>query len=429
MITLTNTRSRQATRVAVIGIILSACTAAPNYQSADSAGRVRTDIEYLASDAREGRGVGTAGLDSAAVYIARSFDRIGLRPGGSTDFLQRFLIDSTAPAAIHAHIGGAAVANVVAMLPGRGNLSSQTVVVGAHYDHLGYGGAGSLDPDSAGVIHNGADDNASGSAALLEIARLIASRDRPHDIRSLVFVAFTAEELGLIGSDYYVKHPIAPIDSTYAMINLDMVGHLADGHLAALGAESAEEFDALLDSVDVTHGISMSASGNGYGRSDHQSFYLEGIPVLHFFTGTHANYHRTTDDVETLDIEGTAAVASYVTDIAWTLATRNAGLTFHKAEPPPQIAAGDRPWLGTIPDMTSSPGGVRLNGVTAGSPAAEAGLQQGDVLVGLGDFEIGDLYDMTNALAAHKPGDTVTIRARRGDRIVELSTTLRTRSN
>lgn len=370
--------------------------------------------------------MGTRGLDSAAAYIERAFRAIGLHPGG-TSFMQPFEIDATAPAVAHTNMGGASVANVVAVLPGSGALTGQSVVVGAHYDHLGYGGAGSLEPESTGVIHNGADDNASGSAALLEIARLLRSRDRPRDFRSIVFVAFTAEELGLIGSDHYVKDPVISIDSTYAMLNLDMVGHLADGQLAALGAETAEEFDTLLDSIDVSHGISISASGDGYGRSDHQSFYLAGIPVLHFFTGTHADYHRPTDDPETLDMGGVAAVASLVADVAWTLAARREGLTYVEAPPPPPITSGDRPWLGTIPDMTSSPGGVRLNGVTPGSPADEAGVRQGDVLIGLGSVEIGDLYDMTNALGAHKPGDTVTLRVRRDDRVIELTATLRPR--
>ncbi len=386
--------------------------------------RIIRHIDFLADDAREGRGVGTAGLDAAAEYIADRLAEIGLVGGTADGFLQRFTISPTAPAAAHTGIGGAVVANVVGIVPGRGPLRNQAVVVGAHYDHLGYGGFGSFDSDSVRVIHNGADDNASGTAALIEVARQLHARTA-ENVRSVVFVAFTAEEVGLIGSDYYVKNPVVSNDSTFAMLNMDMVGYLTDDRLTAFGAETAEEFVSLLESTNVDHRFHLAASGNGYGRSDQQSFFIQKIPVLHFFTGTHENYHRTTDDIELVNADGVARVASFISDLTWNLATRPTPLTFVDAPPPPTVTSGGYgAYLGTIPDMSDSPGGVRLSGVRSGGPADRAGIRAGDIIVQIAEFEVSDLYAMTEALQALKPGDTVTIKIRRDDQVIEVEATL-----
>ena len=384
-------------------------------------------MTFLAADAREGRGVGTTGLADAAEYLAERFAEVGLAaPEGG--YLRPFRIDSTAPAAAHAGLGGANVANIVGIQPGSGTLVNEVVVVGAHYDHLGLGGDGSLEPNLEGTVHNGADDNASGTVAMLEIAHRTGQRAST-DARTIVFVAFTAEELGLIGSTQYVTDPVRSNESTFAMINLDMVGRMQKNKLAAFGAETAEEFTALLDSVNTAHGLDVTASGDGFGRSDHQSFFVKDIPVLHFFTGTHEDYHATGDDADRINFDGLSRVASYVSDVAWALATRTAPLTFVDAEEPVVVAGtGERPYLGTIPDMTSSPGGVRVSGVTPGSPADRAGMQAGDVLIGIGEHGVGDLYDMTNALNAHSPDDTVTLQVRREGQVLELTAVLGRRS-
>lgn len=393
-------------------------------RSSAASDRIISHISFLADDAREGRGVGTTGLEAAAEYIAERFAEIGLQGGTADGFLQRFAISATAPAAAHTGIGGVAVSNVVGIIPGRGSLRGQAVVVGAHYDHLGYGGFGSLDPDSVRVIHNGADDNASGTAALIEVARQIQARDGER-VRSVVFVAFTAEEAGLIGSDYYVKNPIVPNDSTFAMLNMDMVGYLTDDRLTAFGAETAEEFSSLLESTNVDYRFRISAIGDGYGRSDQQSFFVQKIPVLHFFTGTHENYHRTTDDADLINADGIARVASLVADLTWNLATRTEPLTFVDAAPPPVATSGGYgAYLGTIPDMSDSPGGVRLSGVRSGSPADQAGIRAGDIIIQIATFEVADLYAMTDALRAFEPGDTVAIKVRRGDEVIEVEATL-----
>ncbi len=388
---------------------------------------IGSDVRYLSADARMGRGVGTVGLDSAAAYVARRFEEAGLQPAGTDGFFQPFLIDQTAPAAGHSGLGGAAVKNVIGILPGRGNLARESVVIGAHYDHLGLGGFGSLDADSTGVVHNGADDNASGTAALIASASLLSSRQAPN-VRTIVFVAFTGEELGLIGSSYYVKHPARPISSTYAMINFDMVGRLTDNTMLAIGTGSASELPGLLDSLSAVHGIAIRSLSDPWGRSDHSSFYGASIPVVHFFTDTHADYHRTTDDWDKINNRGIAEITEYTGSLAWSLALRRDKLTFLNVPPPVQSAGGGYgAYLGTIPDMTESPGGVRLTGVRGGSPADVAGIRGGDILIRLGEYEIADLYDMTAALRAHKPSDVVTVIVMRNGQRLSFTATLEKR--
>ncbi len=389
--------------------------------------RIGSDVRYLSADARMGRGVGTAGLDSAASYVARKFEEAGLQPAGTDGFFQPFLVDPTAPAAGHSGLGGASVKNVVGILRGRGDLARESIVIGAHYDHLGLGGFGSLEPDSTGVVHNGADDNASGTAALIASARLLSGLKAPN-VRTIVFVAFTGEELGLIGSSYYVKHPALANSSTSAMINFDMVGRLRDRTMLAIGTGSASELPELLDSLSASHGISVKSLADPWGRSDHSSFYGASIPVVHFFTDTHADYHRTTDDWDKINNRGIAEITEYAASLAWSLALRRDRLTFLDVSPPVQSAGGGYgAYLGTIPDMTGSPGGVKLTGVRGGSPADVAGIRGGDILIRLGEYEIADLYDMTAALRAHKPSDVVTVIVMRNGQRLSFEATLKKR--
>jgi hypothetical protein len=379
---------------------------------------VIADIRYLAADSLEGRGVGTAGLDRAAEYVAAELRKAGFRPAGADgSFYQPFTVPADAPAVMHTALGGFKTRNVVAVLPGASpQLRGQVVLVGAHYDHLGRGGFGSRDPDSTGVVHNGADDNASGTAALLEIARMLGSRPAA---RSIVLVAFSAEEIGAIGSTYYVRHPLPfAIDSVTAMLNLDMVGRMSKDRLIALGSMTATEFGPLLDSLNQTSRgprFDLRASGDGWGASDHTSFYAVRRPVLHFFTDLHEDYHRTTDDWQHIDAEGVARIAAYVADLSRALADRRGSLTFVDVPRPQPVAggAGYGAYLGTIPDMTESPGGVRLTGVRSGSPAEQAGLKGGDIITGIGDKIVANLFDMTEALRAHRVGDTVVITVQR----------------
>jgi acetylornithine deacetylase/succinyl-diaminopimelate desuccinylase-like protein len=386
--------------------------------------RADDDVRILADDRMEGRGVGTAGLDSAAAYLAERFAAVGLEPAGDDGFFQHFSLDPSAPALAHSNIGAADVRNVVGVLPGRGALADEIVIVGAHYDHLGLGGSGSLDPDSTGVVHNGADDNASGTAALLATAQMLAARDVA-ERRTFMFVAFTAEELGLLGSEHFVRHPTRDLSGAYAMINYDMVGRLSGDSLMVIGTGSAEEFADIVDEVNTSHGLALTTTTDPWGRSDHSSFYAQGIPVVHFFTNTHEDYHRTTDDWPLINTEGLVQVAALGTDLAWHLGTRTDALTYVEVEAPaPATGGGYGAWLGSIPDMTESPGGVRLTGVRAGSPAEEAGIQAGDIIVQIGTYEVRDLYAMTDALRSYRPDDRVVVAVMRDGERIEMNVTL-----
>lgn len=388
------------------------------------------DIRYLSDDKLGGRMTGSPGADSAAAYLARRFEQVGLQSAAGGWF-QTFTVAKEAPVAQHAHVGGLRGKNVMGLLPGRDPvLRNETVIVGAHYDHLGLGGFGSLDPDSTGKVHNGADDNASGAAMLLRIAERLAQSPPG---RTVLFIAFSGEELGLLGSAHYVKQPIYPLSGTLAMINLDMVGRLRDNRLIVYGARTAKEFPALLDSLNWHAAFDLKAQGDGYGPSDQSSFYAAGKPVLHLFTDLHEDYHRTTDDWEKINVEGFERVTDFTVGIITALANRPTRLTPVEVapEPPPSTTAAATPgygaYLGTIPDMTENPGGVRLVGVRAGSPAERAGLRGDDVITRIGGMDVPDLQAMTNALRSHKPGDTVDIVIRRGPETTTLRATLGTR--
>lgn len=330
--------------------------------------------------------------------------------------------------------------NVVARLPGTGGEDGEVVVVGAHYDHLGLGGAGSLAPGSP-AIHNGADDNASGTAVLMELAAGLA-RATERLARSVVFVAFSGEEMGLLGSRAYVESEAFSASKTVAMINMDMVGRLTDNRLTVFGVGTAEEWPALLAGANdvLDQPFELALNPDGFGPSDHSSFYGKGVPVLHFFTNTHEDYHRPSDDWEKVDAEGLERVTelvAYTTILIAGIADQVVALTpvadaGARPEPPP--AAGDAPaqaassgygpYLGTIPDMSMAEGGVRLTGVREASPAAIAGLRAGDVIVEFAGREIGDLYEYTYALRAHLPGNRVAIVVLREGERVTLSAVL-----
>lgn len=323
---------------------------------------------------------------------------------------------ATVAAAVEAATGEAR--NVVALLPGSDpERADELVILGAHYDHLGRGGAGSLDPDSRD-IHNGADDNASGTAALLEAAEQLA--DGPAPARPILFIAFSGEERGLLGSAHYVSEPTVPMDDAVAMLNMDMVGRLRDNTLTVYGMVTAPEWESLVRGVNEARDtpFQLGLLPDGYGPSDHSSFYGVGIPVLHFFTNTHTEYHRPVDDWDTLNGDGLDRIADLVADIAGTLAgtgARVADLTPVESQPPAPAAEGEGsgrgygPYFGSIPDMAPSDYGVPLSGVREGSPAERAGLRSGDVIVRFGDTEVTDLYAFTYGLRDAAPGDRVEI--------------------
>jgi hypothetical protein len=335
--------------------------------------------------------------------------------------------------------------NVVALLPGADpTLREEVLIIGAHFDHLGVGGDGSLAPDDFGTVHNGADDNASGTAAMMEIAsRLARSPNRP--ARSVLFIAFTGEEKGLWGSGHYAQNPLLPLEKTVAMFNLDMVGRMEGSRLTVFGTGTAQEWTELLNEVNTALAEPMELGFNpeGYGASDHSTFYGRRIPVLFFNTSTHVDYHRPSDDWQLINEPGLLRVTSLVEDMAREVVGQGdaqvAQVTY--AEAPENPHAGGMPttptsgdeagrprgygaYLGTIPDMSPIDFGVRITGVREGSPAEQAGLQGGDVIVELEGKEVSDLYAYTYALREHRPGDEVEIIVMRDGERVSLTATL-----
>ncbi len=302
--------------------------------------------------------------------------------------------------------------NVVGMLPGT-DPNAGALILGAHYDHLGRGNSSSLAPDKIGEIHNGADDNASGTSALMELARVFG-RTGPTR-RTLVFAAFSGEELGLLGSAYLAEHPPVPLTTVQAMINMDMVGRPKDDRITVGGIATSPEFAPLIRRVDEESPLTIATSKSGYGASDHTSFYAKNVPVLFFFSGLHEDYHKPSDDWWKIDPEGIAEVTRAVYATTLDLADRDARVEFAKAA---EDSAGPHgsgggggygPYLGTIPDFGDYEGGAMLSGVTPGGPAEKAGIRGGDVVVRFGGRKIDNLYDYTYALRAHKPGDDVEI--------------------
>ncbi len=293
--------------------------------------------------------------------------------------------------------------NALAMLDNPG--TDRLVIIGAHYDHLGYGGPGSLYTGEP-AIHNGADDNASGVAGLLEIARAL-KEDGPSG-SDYLFIAFSGEELGLYGSKHFVNSGLFDSSRTAYMINLDMIGRLdsTDQKLIIDGASSSPAF-AFLDSFSV-NGLKIQAGGSGIGSSDHMSFYLEGIPSLHFFTGTHRDYHRPSDDIERVNFEGMASVVGVVLGLIANL-DDDGKLAYVKSDEASEVVPEFKVTLGVIPDYLYEGKGMRIESVREGRPAANAGLKDGDIVVKLGDVEVLDMMSYMKALGKFEKGEESTV--------------------
>jgi Tol biopolymer transport system component len=318
-------------------------------------------------------------------------------------------------------------ANVVGVLrAGAADRLPGAVVVGAHYDHIGHGGVASLAPGSH-EIHSGADDNASGTAALLETGRRLAAR-RGELRRDVWLVAFSGEEEGALGSTAFTRRPPSGLDlgGLEAMLNMDMVGRLRNDALAALGSESAAEWNALVPPLCARHHLACALGGDGFGASDQNPFYAAGIPVLHLFTGVHEDYHKPSDHVEKINSEGGARVAALMTDLAAAVAGRPERLTY-KSSPVPASPGDSRSagaGLGTVPDYAGDGRpGVLLAGVRAGSAAEKGGLQRGDLLVELAGTPIREIHDLMFVLRRAKPGDKALAIVERGGARVALPVT------
>lgn len=316
------------------------------------------------------------------------------------------------------------IKNVVGLIEGQGPLAQQHIILGAHYDHLGYGGLGSLNPWRR-QIHPGADDNASGVAVLLEAARQLAGRKEKLK-RSVLCIAFTAEERGLVGSRHYVNNPLQPLDQCIAMINLDMVGRLQGDRLTVMGVGTAKQFEPLLDQLSAAYGFALQKVGSGAGPSDQISFYTRRIPVLHFFTGMHGDYHRPSDTADKLNLSGMRRIAQLVAELVEQLANASESPEYVAVAGGVQIplVGGDRPFLGTVPDFDRQVTGYAISGVAPGGPAEKAGLRAGDVIVQFDGQPIRSLADIEAALRKHKPGDKVRLTAQRDGQEIRVEVTL-----
>ena len=324
------------------------------------------------------------------------------------------------------------VKNVVAVLPGEGKLKDEYVVIGGHYDHLGRGGSGSLKP-GANEIHNGADDNASGTAAVLKLAEVFSKRGSMG--RSIVFVTFTGEEAGLIGSSQFVNHPPVPLDKVAYMLNLDMVGRVRNDVIYVGGTGTAPGFDKILADADEASPLTIKNFGKGgFGPSDHMSFALKRVPVLFFYSGQHPDYHRPTDDPETVNYQGIDEVVGVVTNVAQRLLVQpreqyvdaaDAKSAFAHGPGSPAGGSPFRATLGVVPDYAAEDvKGVRITGTSPGSPAAKAGLKDGDTIVQWDQTKLDSVYGLTDELKRARPGQKVKLGVLRDGKRIELEATL-----
>ncbi len=320
------------------------------------------------------------------------------------------------------------VHNVCAYLPGAA--SKEYVVIGAHYDHLGLGGPFSLAPSQTGTVHPGADDNASGAAGLLELAQHF--HDGAPLNRGVLFIAFAGEELGLLGSNYYVNHPELPLADAVAMINMDMIGRIRDRKVYVGGSGTGANFTAILQREEGRHEIVADLTERaGYGSSDHTSFTAKQIPTLFFFSGLHADYHRPSDTWDKIDSGAAVQLLAYIGDVAGQLANESERPVFVRVAEPADAHSGSAgsskgygPNFGSIPDFTELPNGVRFADIRPGTPAAKAGLLAGDILTDFDGKPIQNLYDFTYALRAKKPGDEVVVKVLRGSQTIVVKVLL-----
>ena len=312
--------------------------------------------------------------------------------------------------------------NIIGIIEGEGDNADETIVIGAHYDHLGYGGFGSRAPNRKGEIHNGADDNATGTAAVLELARRVALGQKPN--RRMIFICFSAEERGLIGSNYYVRNPVVPLPNTVFMMNFDMIGNLRDNRVEVNGVGTAAEFAELVRKADEASPLDISIVENPFGGSDHLPFYQKNIPVMFCFTGLTGFYQTPDDDSAGLNMEGAVSVIDYSEQLLRLVDQLPSRPTF-TAVSRTNRRPRSLPFLGLSPELADYDGeGVLIRSVRSGSPAEQAGIQVGDIILKMGDRRLDGYQNLIEILTSAKPGDKVKVVFKRGDQEVEATVTL-----
>ena len=376
----------------------------------------KKDVEYLASEKLEGRFPGTNGEQLAANYIAEKFEKLGLTM--LTDsYFQNF--NFTLPSSPHEEVKfnqdtdtKINAKNIIAFID---NKKKNTVIIGAHYDHIGYGGQYSLDR-GINEIHNGADDNASGTAMLLSLAKQLNNKNDLEN--NYLFIAFSAEELGLIGSRYFVNSDVFNKESINFMINLDMVGRLnAEKELSIFGVGTSSIFKQVVNSLN--NNFKLKIIEDGTGPSDHTSFYNKDIPVLFFHTGSHENYHRPSDDVNLINYKGMSEISNYIIDIIDELETYNK-LEFKETISNQPTVARFNVSLRVMPDYVFEGDGMKASQIIKGGPADDAGLIDGDVIIMLGENEVKDVYDYMNSLSKFEKGDSTKVIVLRSGKKLEF---------
>jgi len=361
-------------------------------------GRIKEDVAFLASDKLEGRQTGTKGEKAAADYIKKRFKELGLSPKGTNGYLQPFTFKpKTNPhEEVKFDVNGDGTITGNNVIGFTDNKAENTVIIGAHFDHLGFGGEGSLYRDSIKAIHNGADDNASGIAILLNLAAKLKEKNTNNNY---LFMAFSGEEMGLLGSNYFVKNPTIDIKKVSYMINMDMVGRLKkDSALAVYGTGTSPIFKQTLKSHN--NNFKLIQQESGVGPSDHTSFYLADMPVLHFFTGQHEDYHKPGDDAEKLNYPGMEIISNYIFNIITDL-DNNGKLAFRKTKSE-KAQVRFKVGMGVIPDYMFDGEGMRIDGISEEKPAQKAGLEKGDIVIKLGDSTVVDMMSYMRALSVLK---------------------------
>ena len=368
------------------------------------------DVNYLASDKLKGRKTGTKGEKKAAKYIKRKFKKHGLKAKGNCDYYQKFQGKINYHQTSELQKGF----NVIGFC---NNNKDKTIIIGAHYDHIGLGESGSLH-DGERQIHNGADDNASGVSILLNLVDELCE----NQLYNYLFIAFSGEEEGLLGSSYFAKNPTIDLNKVKFMLNFDMVGRLNESkELAINGTGTCNKWEDLLNNSN-NFDLKLITSESGVGPSDHSSFYWQNIPSIHFFTGQHSDYHKPSDDIEKINFEGMYLIHSFVTKIikqSYYIQDFDFQETTNNNTQTPKFNVT----LGIMPDYLFNGIGLRIDGVTKEKTAFKYGIMKGDIILKVGDLEIKDIMDYMKALGKFKKGEQTNLKVKREEQIMEIAIT------
>jgi len=387
-------------------IILTSCST-NNNERENITNKMIAEVSYLASDDLEGRETGTDSEKLAADYISSKFKEYNLIAKGQDGYLQYF--DATIKENPHTQTVKRTIRgiNVVGYTE---NNKEETIIIGAHYDHLGYGSFGSL-YDGEPAIHNGADDNASGVSILINLANSL----KDIDDYNYLFIAFSGEEHGLFGSSYFAKNPTISLENVRFMVNFDMVGRLNEKNtLSVNGIGTSSKWDDLIDNSNIFD-FNLKTTESGVGPSDHTSFYLQDMPVIHFFTGQHEDYHKPSDDVEKINFEGMYGIFKYAETIIQN-STEIEDFDFVETKSESTTSPNFKVTLGVMPDYLYSGEGMRIDGISKGRTAEKYGIKKGDIVIKIGEIDVPDMMGYMTGLSKHEKGDSTTVIVNRNNK-------------